>query len=171
MKNITYDKIELAIGLILLAIIVILVFMASIMRFYGHPIIWSVDFAQLLFIWLCFLGANRALRTKSHLGVDFFIRMLSSRTRFIFEAIISFFIIIFLISLAVKGTQLTILNKERLFGDSGIPYAFVTIAVPFGCVLLSSTIIRNFIEAWKCNSSEGTLILTKNITTLQESEK
>ena len=115
-------------------------------------------------IWLCFLGADQALRSRSHLGVDFFVRVFSTRLRFWIEAALTVVIIIFLLSLAVTGTQLTILNKERLFGDSGIPYAFVTIAVPFGCVLLSCTLVANLIEAWRYNRSNGTLIMTKNAT-------
>jgi TRAP-type C4-dicarboxylate transport system permease small subunit len=162
MKSGILAKIELIVGLVMLAVIVILVFMASIMRFFGHPLIWSVDFAQLLFIWLCFIGANRALRTKSHLGVDFFIRRFSLRRRFLLECAISLFILIFRASLIVKGVELTLLNKERLFGDSGIPYALVTIAVPFGCVLMSITIIGNIIKAFKSNVSERELILTKS---------
>ena len=161
MNNGIFAKIELVIGLIMLAVITILVFMASIMRFFGHPLIWSVDLAQLLFIWLCFIGANRALRQKSHLGVDFFIRRFSIRSRFIFESILSLILIIFLLSLTVKGVELTFLNIERLYGDSGIPYAFVTIAVPFGCLLLSGTLIHNLIHAWKNRGSKDTLILTK----------
>jgi len=31
---------------------------ASVMRFFGYPLVWSVDLAQLLFIWVCFLGAD-----------------------------------------------------------------------------------------------------------------
>lgn len=156
------NKIELTIGLVILAVIVLLVFMASIMRFFGHPLIWSVDFAQLLFIWLCFIGANRALRMKSHLGVDFFIRRFSIRSRFALECAISLVILIFMASLVVKGVELTILNKERLFGDSGIPYALVTIAVPFGCILMSITVVGNIIKALKSRATERELILTKN---------
>lgn len=165
-----FAKIELTIGLIMLGVIVILVFMASIMRFFGHPLIWSVDFAQLLFVWLCFLGANRALRDKGHLGVDLFVRNLSSRVRFRIEAVISVLILVFLVSLTVKGIQLTLLNKERLFGDSGIPYAFVTIAVPFGCILMAITLICNFIDAWHNNAKADTLILMRNVTK-QESQE
>jgi TRAP-type C4-dicarboxylate transport system permease small subunit len=165
MRYSLFDRIELTIGLTMLAVIVVLVFMASIMRFIGHPLIWSVDLAQLLFIWLCFLGANRALRQKGHIGVDLFIRKVNIRYRFIIECVISCFIIIFLITLAIKGIGLTLLNKERLFGDSGIPYAFVTIAVPIGCILMSATIIYNFIYAWKNNTSNGTLILLKQEST------
>lgn len=161
MNNGILAKIELIVGLILLAVIVVLVFMASIMRFFGHPLIWSVDLAQLLFIWLCFLGANRALRMKSHMGVDLLIRQLGIRHRLIFESALSFFTLIFLNSLAVKGVELTIINKERIYGDSGIPYYFVTIAVPFGCILLSLTIVRNCVLAWKNRALKNELIFSR----------
>ena len=55
-------RIEFAAACMLLAAIVALVFVAAIMRFFDHPLIWSVDLAQLLFIWLCFFGAARAMR-------------------------------------------------------------------------------------------------------------
>ena len=55
-------QIELAVCFALLAGITGLVFVAAIMRFFGHPLTWSVDMAQLLFIWLCMLGATRAMR-------------------------------------------------------------------------------------------------------------
>jgi hypothetical protein len=41
-------QIELAICVALLAIITGLVFVASVMRFFGYPLVWSVDLAQLL---------------------------------------------------------------------------------------------------------------------------
>ena len=58
-------KIELSICFALLAAITGLVFVAAIMRFFGRPLTWSVDMAQLLFIWLCMLGATRAMREDS----------------------------------------------------------------------------------------------------------
>lgn len=65
----------------LLAAIVMLVFLAAVGRSLGYPLIWSVDMAQLLFIWLCFLGANRAMRAKAHVGVDLFVRKLPHASR------------------------------------------------------------------------------------------
>ena len=165
-----FAKIELIIGLVILSVIVALVFMASIMRFFGYPLIWSVDLAQLLFIWLCFLGANRALRLKSHMGVDLLIRRLPIRHRVTLESAVSVLTLLFLSSLAVKGVQLTLINKERIYGDSGIPYYFVTIAVPFGCVILSLTILRNLTLAWK-NRSEGNLLVYSKDETSPGSKK
>lgn len=152
------SRIELLVGVALLAAIVALVFIAAVMRFFGTPLIWSVDLAQLLFIWLCFLGANRALRRRVHLGVDLLIQVLDHRKRLILELALGLLVVAFLSVLAVEGVKLTLLNKERLFGDSGIPYALVTIAVPVGCVFLVFTVIANALEAVK-RRGEGRLLV------------
>ncbi len=152
------SKIELVVGVVLLAAIVVLVFIAAVMRFFGLPLIWSVDLAQLLFIWLCFLGANRALRRRVHLGIDFLIQTHGHRRRLALDLVLGALVVVFLGMLAVEGVKLTLLNTERLFGDSGIPYAFVTIAVPVGCVFLAFTVIANALEAIR-RRGEGRLLV------------
>jgi TRAP-type C4-dicarboxylate transport system permease small subunit len=146
-RRITYQQIELAVGGTLLMVITGLVFAAAVMRFFHNPLIWSVDMAQLLLIWLCFFGAARAMRDRAHLGVDLLVRMLGRRYRLALELALSAVFIVFMIRLAWEGYDLTILNKERVFGDSGISYGFVTIAVPVGCILLSAVIVRNAVQA------------------------
>lgn len=153
-----YEKLELAVGIILLAVITALVFVAAVMRFAGHPLIWSVDLAQLLFIWVCFVGAARAMRKRVHLGVDFLVRLFPHRLRLWVETAMSVLFVAFLAVLAWEGCKLTMLNWERLFGDSGLSYAYVTIAVPAGCALLSVAILRNLFEAWRVR--EGLLVYT-----------
>jgi len=154
-------RIELAIGVLLLATTTFLVFAAAIARFLGHPIIWSVDLAQLLFIWLCFVGANRALRARAHLGVDLLVRRLPPMARLVIEIALGLLVVGFLVLLAVEGTELTLLNSQRLFGDSGIPYAWVTIAVPAGCVLLALTTLANIAEAVGRYSQRKVLVFSK----------
>lgn len=153
-----YDRVEFAVGVGLLATITFLVFIAAVMRFFGHPLIWSVDLAKLLFIWLCFIGATRALRQKAHLGVDLLIRMLGLRARLWVETILSGVFIAFLLTLAIEGYKLTMLNWERIFGDSGLSYAWVTIAVPVGSILLSLSILGNLRDAWR---TKDRLIFTR----------
>ncbi|MBL4808379.1 MAG: TRAP transporter small permease [Rhodobacteraceae bacterium] len=156
-----FAKIEFAVGVILLATITFLVFIAALMRHFGHPLIWSVDMAQLLFIWLCFVGATRALRERGHLGVDFLVRLFSYKNRLRIETALAALFIVFLMTLAKVGVDLTLLNIERLFGDSGISYAFVTSAVPVGCVFLSLAIIANTVEAWRSAKSTQRLIFAR----------
>ena len=142
-------RLELAIGAVLLLVITGLVFSAAVMRFLGHPLIWSVDMAQLLLIWLCFFGATRAMRERAHLGVDLVVRYFGRRVRLAIELGLAGLFIVFMAVLTWEGYKLTMLNKERIFGDSGISYGFVTIAVPAGCILLSAVIIANAIQAMR----------------------
>lgn len=154
-------RIELFVGTLLLAIIVALVFVASVMRFAGRPIIWSVDLAQLLFIWLCFVGATRAMRERAHLGVDLIVRNFGYRQRLVIELALAVLFIAFMAVLAVEGYKLTMLNRERLFGDSGLSYAYVTIAVPVGCLFLTLAILANAAEALARGGAARKLVFSR----------
>ncbi|WP_119309028.1 TRAP transporter small permease [Cohaesibacter haloalkalitolerans] len=154
-------KIEYAVGAILLAIITFLVFIAAVMRFFGHPLIWSVDLAQMLFIWLCFLGATRAMRERVHLGVDFLVRLFPFATRRLIESALALLFIAFLLVLAYEGYKLTMLNWQRVFGDSGLSYAWVTISVPVGSILLSVSILSNMALSWRSGGKRERLVFTR----------
>lgn len=153
-------QVEFAVAAVLLAVTTFLVFTAAVMRFFGHPLIWSVDMAQLLFIWLCFIGATRAMREKGHLGVDLLVRALPHRHRLLVETAVTLVVLAFLIVLAVEGSKLTWLNRQRVYGDSGLSYAFVTIAVPVGCLMLSAALLHNLFGAWRSRDGK-TLVYSR----------
>jgi TRAP-type C4-dicarboxylate transport system permease small subunit len=153
-------QIELAICVLLLAAITGLVFVAAILRFFGHPLTWSVDMAQLLFIWLCMLGATRAMRQKTHLGMEILAKRLSYRNQFLVETVCSVIILAFLAALTIEGFRLTIMNSERTFGDSTLSYSWVTAAVPAGCVFLGIALLYNMVDAWR-RRREGVLVYTR----------
>lgn len=155
-------QLELAIGTGLLAVIVVLVFSAAIMRFFGHPLIWSVDLAQLLFIWLCFIGATKAMREKAHIGIDLVARRLGHRARLGVEIVVTAIVLVFLGLLAVEGYRLTLLNRQRLFGDSGLSYAFVTSAVPIGSLMLAGALLFNLAGAWRRRRDGHTLVYSRS---------
>lgn len=154
-------QLELAICFALLAGITGLVFTASIMRFFGHPLIWSVDMAQLLFVWLCMFGSNKAMREKSHLGMEVLVTRLGYKRRFWLEVFCTVLIIAFLLILVSEGWKLTMLNRERSFSDSSLSYAWVTVSVPVGCLMLTGTLIYNTINAFRDRASQR-LIYNRN---------
>ena len=154
-------QIELAICVVLLAIITGLVFVAAITRFFGHPLVWSVDLAQLLFIWVCFLGADKAMREKTHLGMEVPVKYLPRRQRLWVELACSVIVLVLLAVLIVKGYELTLLNVERTFGDSTLSYAWVTAAVPVGCALIAASLIYNMVSAYR-RQGEGALVYTRS---------
>ena len=153
-------QIELSICVVLLAVITGLVFVASVTRFFGHPLVWSVDLAQLLFIWVCFLGADKAMREKTHLGMEVPVKYLPHKYRLGLELVCSSIMLAFLAILAVKGYELTLLNLERTFGDSTLSYAWVTAAVPVGCVLLGASLVHNMVNAWR-RRTQGALVYSR----------
>lgn len=153
-------QIELAICVVLLAAVTGLVFVASISRFFGYPLVWSVDLAQLLFIWVCFLGADKAMREKTHLGMEVPIKYLPYKYRLWVELGCSAVILVFLAILILRGYDLTMMNVERTFGDSTLSYAWVTAAVPVGCALLGASLIYNMVSAWR-RHRQGALVYSR----------
>lgn len=148
-------QIELFVASLLLGTIVALVFSAAVMRFFGRPLIWSVDMAQLLFIWLCFFGATRAMREKGHLGIDLLVRRLAPAPRLRLEIVLSLVVLVFLGLLAYEGYKLTVLNRQRLFGDSGLSYAWVTASVPIGCLMIAAALVNNLVRALSARNGSG----------------
>ncbi len=143
---------EAAIGKLLLCVIVALVFAAGILRWFDRPLIWSVDLAQLLFIWVSFIGANQALRKRVHIGMDLLVRPFPMRVRQLIEIALALLTLAFLLYMVLLGYRLTTLNLERVYGDSGISYAWVTSAVPIGCLMLAVTLaghLFGLIRNWR----------------------
>ena len=140
-------RVEDMIGRVLLMAVVILVFVGALSRSLDHPIIWSVDMAQAVFVWLCFFGALRAMRRKAHIGVDYFVAMLPYAARRAIEICLSLVSLAFLGTMGWFGIQLTILNSMRIFGDSGLSYAWVTAAVPVGCLALGLMLLAHLVRS------------------------
>lgn len=155
------SQLEFVVASCLLSVIVLLVFAASILRFFDHPLVWSVDLAQLLFIWLCFFGATRAMRQKAHIGIDIAVRALPYRWRLGCEFVVSLIIIAFLCALTYQGIKLTLLNSARQFGDSGLSYGWVTAAVPAGSLMLIVALARNLLMAFRRRGDGTTLVYTR----------
>ncbi len=157
-------RVESVVARILLAVMVGLVFMAGVMRWFGYPLVWSMDVAQLLFVWASFIGADMAMRKRGLIAVDLFVRWIPPRYRVYLDIVTGVVILVFLLSLSYLGYKLVMLNLERQFGDSGISYAYVTAAVPIGCLLLAITLAGQLIEALRTATGRPVLVFTPTRT-------
>ncbi len=132
---------------VLLAAIVVLVFLAALTRWFDYPIIWSIDIAQLFFGWICFLGADTALRQNRHIGMDVLIRLFPAR----FQRSVGFFLdilsIAFLVIVIYYGFKLSIVNWERRFNTIEVSYSLATLSVPVGCLLMLRTMVCRMMSA------------------------
>lgn len=134
---------------IFLFLIIILVFVAAVARRVGYPLVWSVDLAQLLFAWTCFLGADLALQQDRHIGVDILVRYLPKRVNTVIVFCSYGVILGFLGIIMIFGTYLAFKNSHRLFNGMPISYSWATISAPVGCLLLARTIIGKMIRIIK----------------------
>ncbi len=136
MKNI-----EEKIVVVLLALLIILVFIAASLRWFGVSVAWSIDIAQLLFVWVCFIGADLALRSNSHVGVDMLTKKLPLSIQNITLLFCNLLIFAFLIMVLFFGSKLCIENYQRNFNTIPISYSFVTLSAPVGAFLMGLTTI------------------------------
>ncbi len=140
-------KAEAFIGTVFIVFIVLLVFIAALVRWLGYPIAWSIDVAQLLFGWVVFLGADVALKNDSHIGVDMVINKLPFKAKKAVKIINYICIQLFLMVIIYYGVRLSIQNYERLFNTLRLSYSYATISVPVGCSLMFLTICEKIIRA------------------------
>ena len=120
----------------------IFVLIGAITRTVGSPVIWAVDLAQLCFAWACVLGADLALKKNAHIEIDIVVRYFSMAARRNLAIVWMVAIAAFLSMLTWYGTQLTLMNTERILGDVGISYSWVTACIPTGCALMLATTLK-----------------------------
>ena len=99
------------------------------------------------------LGINRE-------KMEILVKHLGYRRQLWVETVCSIIALAFLAVLVVEGYRLTLLNRERTFGDSALSYSWVTAAVPIGCLLLAIALAYNMVVAWR-RRSEGLLVYTR----------
>ena len=142
----------------------IFVLIGAITRTVGSPVIWAVDLAQLSFAWSCVLGADLALKKNAHIEIDIVVRHFSTTTRKNLAIVWLIAIAAFLAMLTWYGTQLTLMNTERVLGDVGISYSWVTACIPTGCALMLATTLKRLYrgitgrERLSLEGHEGTVI-------------
>lgn len=142
MKIKRIEEITVCVGL---SILILLVFTAATLRWFGVDMSWSVDFAQLTFSWVCFIGADLAMRRKRHMGVDILVNKFSLPIRNAIYLFNSVLIMFFLIFVTYYGANLSIINFQRMFNTLPISYSFVTISAPVGCLLMLYTTVRRLV--------------------------
>lgn len=141
--------IETWIGVLMLAAIILLVFISAITRTFKHPIVWSVDLAQLLFVWISMFGADLALKKRAHVGVDLIAKQFPVKLQNSITLGTYILCLLFLGFIAYYGSLLCVTNFLRKYQTLQISYSFGTAAVPLGSVLMILTIIEQMTDLIK----------------------
>lgn len=136
-----FRRVETGCAILLLTAIVALVAIASIARAVGSPIIWSVEIAQLCFVWLCMLCADLALQNERHFGLSILSDALGDNKKRILELInkvVLIGLLAFLLYYALLNTQLM---HPRRIGATQMHGSYIHASMVVGLCLLLRTMI------------------------------
>lgn len=130
-------------GLILL---IVTVFAAAVLRFFGIDMSISTDLAQLTFAWVSFIGADLAMRQDRHMGVDMLVDRFPARVRNIIYLVNYVLILGFLIFAVCFGINLCIVNAARKYQTLYISYSYATASCPVGCGLMCISAVKHIVQ-------------------------
>jgi len=141
-----YRKVECGLAVVLLATIVILVGVASVARVAGSPIIWSIEIAQLLFLWLCMLAADLAMQQGRHFGLTLLLDKLSPGRRHLLICFNMVLLAVLLGFLLMQAWKNTMLMHSRLDGALQLPGSYYHAAMIVGLALMLRTTLVQFYD-------------------------
>lgn len=144
-----FRRVETVCAILLLTAIVALVAIASIARAVGSPIIWSVEIAQLCFVWLCMLSADLALQNERHFGLSVLSDALNASNKRLLELAnrtVLIGLLGFLLFYAWGNVQLM---HPRLIGATQMHASYVHASMVVGLSLLLRTMISQAYVLWR----------------------
>ncbi len=134
-------RVEFACASLLLWAVVVLVGLAAIARAMGSPIIWSVEIAQLVFLWLCVLAIDLGLQDERHFGLQIVQDNVSPRIRRIVEIVNLLVLIALLAFLFRYAWRNTAFMHARLDGALQIPGSYYHASMVVGFALMIRTLV------------------------------
>ena len=132
---------EFALASLLLCAVVVLVGLAAITRAIGTPIIWSVEIAQLMFLWLCILAIDLGLQDERHFGLQIVQDNVPLHIRKMIE-IANLLILIALLAFLIRyAWRNTMIMHTRLDGALQIPGSYYHASMVVGFALMIRTLL------------------------------
>jgi TRAP-type C4-dicarboxylate transport system permease small subunit len=124
-------------------LLISLVFLSAILRFFRVSMAWNIDMAMLLLAWTAFLGADIAYRDGQLVGIDLITRNLPPKMQTCIAILLFCIILCALVAISYFGIRLAASEWIRRYQSMSIPYSVVTISIVFAAAsMVFSTIIK-----------------------------
>jgi TRAP-type C4-dicarboxylate transport system permease small subunit len=142
-------RLEHAVAMSLLVGIFALMFVATMTRYMGSPVIWAIEVTQAMFVWLCVLAADITLQNRGHFSVPALADLLSPANRRRLEILNALVVLALLAFLAWYGITFAVLSGGRPLPMIGISEGIATAALPVGFGLMFITILQQLVMRWR----------------------
>jgi TRAP-type C4-dicarboxylate transport system permease small subunit len=128
-------------------VLIALVFMSAILRFFRVSMAWNIDMAMLLLAWTAFLGADIAYRSGQLVGIDLFTRHLPGGLQKIIELLLFLIIFAAMTLVIFFGWRLAASEWIRQYQSMPIPYSIVTVSI---IVTAASMLVSTILKIRRC---------------------
>ena len=124
------DKIEVAVASLVLLVLICVTFFGVLMRYiFNNPFTWEEELQLACMVWITFLAAPAAFRTKSHVAIEILVDALPKSLRKIVELLIPFFF-------RSQNYIAVMLRTSRKTPILMIPYSTIYAIAPVSIVLM-----------------------------------
>ena len=143
----------------LLAVIVICLFYAVVMRYLFHrPPAWSMELSRLLFLWMVIFSAAVVTREQSHIQINFIVERLPKTIRFFWSTLLQIMMLGFCWVVTQQGINIFPMVAEASTPTLGISMGWLYLSIPVGGILFGlyilEAIVASVVDFLKDDSSE-----------------
>lgn len=110
---------------------------------FGYSFKWAEEFARFGMVWTSFLGAAFVIKERGHTKVDFFIKLFPKELYHYINALLNLILIVFIISLIYFSIPTIKAAFLDVTPGLGIPYGYVSLALPVGGVLMIVYLLKD----------------------------
>ena len=125
----------------MLCMIAFLVFWSAVARTVGMPVNWAQDVSLLAFGWLTFIGSDIIIKSGGLIRIDMLSNRFPKAVQKTLMLVFDVFMLLFLLILIVYGFLLVSQSWNRTFNTLKMSYAWCTLAVPVGSLLMFFSMI------------------------------
>jgi TRAP-type C4-dicarboxylate transport system permease small subunit len=152
-------KVVEALAIVLFVLVFLVILSQIVLRYvFNNPLVWSDEFAQYAFIWLCFIGWLMASRNREHIAITSLIGRLPDSTRrkplIVFELVSMLFSCVLLVQgIAITGRNISVATAS-LFFPFAVVYAIVPVAFAIALLVSVANITELYSDASHDDRSE-----------------
>jgi TRAP-type C4-dicarboxylate transport system permease small subunit len=135
--GVAVDAMIVAIG----ATMITLVFFNVLLRVFSLDFAWVTELAELLMVWVTFLGGAAAARRGAHMTITEFIDKLQGRRRRVADGVIDAVAAVVLALLVAYGINLVRASWGNELSVLQIPMSFQYLGMPVGCAAMLAFVL------------------------------
>ncbi|NDL66852.1 TRAP transporter small permease [Anaerotalea alkaliphila] len=141
-------NLDLVVGGIALAALVVLTFSGVIMRYaFSQPFTWLEEVQLWCMVWIVYITAGAAFRTGSHVAIEMVVDMFPVKLQKVMEVLISIVVVVVIAYLFVQSVGFVnlFLMNGRTTNMLSVPFALIYGIVPISAI---SMLFNFFYAAW-----------------------